>query len=78
MTSKGGIQTGLREFIIYMCINSKICYNQCFWAIKIECENESNDAECQKYFGDFLIDLMDAVKKFAPETAADCQSAVIL
>jgi hypothetical protein len=70
--SRGGIKTGLREFIIDRCIKSKICYNQCFWYINLESENESNDASCQKYFADFLIELMEAVEENAPETAADC------
>jgi len=76
--SRGGIQTGLREFIIDRCVKSKICYNQCFWFIKLESENELNDAECQKYFADFLTELMDTVEEKAPEIAADCQSAVSL
>ena len=54
ITPNRGIQTGLKEFIIDRCIKDKKSFNQIYWFIKLESENDSNDENVRNYFLDLL------------------------
>lgn len=76
--SGGRVQTGLKEFIIDRCMKNKISFNNVFWYIKLESENDSNDEDVRKYFLDLLEELVEVGEEESPEVAADVKSAVEL
>jgi hypothetical protein len=59
-------------------MKNKISYNNVYWYIKLESENDSNDEDVRKYFLDLLEELTETGEEQAAGTTADIYSAVEL